>query len=66
MDVKFEPAKVRGYWRITSPLIPGWSCSARTKDAAFARVQRSLRCYLRYTDNLDPWTRRQLKILIIE
>ena len=65
MAIEFTHAKVRGNWRITSPQLPGWSCSAPTREAALAQVKPSLRGYLRYTEDLAPSIRRQLQAMIL-
>jgi hypothetical protein len=65
MAIMFDHAKVRGNWRITSPQIPGWACSAPTKEAALAQIPASLRAHLRYADDLDPWVRRQLEAMVL-
>jgi len=65
MNIEFIYTKIRGHWQITSPQLPGWACSGPTKAAALAKVNVSLRCYLRYTDDLDRWIQRALKAKVL-
>lgn len=63
--IDFTHEKISGAWRITSPQLPGWSCSAATREAALGQMKASLRAYLRYAEDLAPATRRQLEAMVL-
>ncbi len=63
--IEFEQERVKGYWQITSPQVPGWICTTPAKETALAQARVSLRSFLRYADDIDPGVRRRVEALVL-
>ncbi len=65
VKIDFNHERVNGVWHVTSPQLPGWVCSAATKEAATQHMRESLRAYLRYADDLPPAVRRLVEGMVL-
>jgi hypothetical protein len=64
LSIDFDHQQLESCWLITSPQLPGWKCSAPSRDVAIAQVPGSLRSYLRTKPTLADDVLEQLQLWV--